>query len=101
MVGVGRWSLRVQAYAFLLVIDWYLPFPSTPTTFLGRRLHYLLGDSIRTGRPRSQQGNPGELRHTSRIWKFSTFLVLAHRDGGTSGVEGETRLSAKTQKGGS
>jgi hypothetical protein len=26
MVGVGRWSLRVQAYAFLLVTDHYPPF---------------------------------------------------------------------------
>ena len=26
MVGVGRWGLRVQAYAFLLVTDRYPPF---------------------------------------------------------------------------
>jgi hypothetical protein len=26
MVGVGRWALRVQAYAFLLVTDRYPPF---------------------------------------------------------------------------
>jgi hypothetical protein len=26
VVGVGRWSLRVQAYAFLLVTDRYPPF---------------------------------------------------------------------------
>jgi membrane protein YdbS with pleckstrin-like domain len=26
VVGVGRWSLRVNAYAFLLVTDWYPPF---------------------------------------------------------------------------
>src|SRR4030095_15447136 len=26
VVGVGRWSLRVQAYAFLLVTDKYPPF---------------------------------------------------------------------------
>jgi hypothetical protein len=26
VVGVGRWSLRVQAYAFLLVTDQYPPF---------------------------------------------------------------------------
>jgi hypothetical protein len=26
MVGVGRWGLRVQAYAFLLVTDEYPPF---------------------------------------------------------------------------
>ncbi|MGH8872211.1 MAG: DUF4389 domain-containing protein, partial [Acidimicrobiia bacterium] len=26
VVGVGRWGLRVQAYAFLLVTDRYPPF---------------------------------------------------------------------------
>jgi hypothetical protein len=26
MVGVGRWGLRVQAYAFFLVTDQYPPF---------------------------------------------------------------------------
>jgi hypothetical protein len=26
VVGVGRWALRVQAYAFLLVTDRYPPF---------------------------------------------------------------------------
>lgn len=26
VVGVGRWSLRVEAYAFLLVTDRYPPF---------------------------------------------------------------------------
>ncbi len=26
VVGVGRWALRVQAYAFLLVTDKYPPF---------------------------------------------------------------------------
>jgi hypothetical protein len=26
VVGVGRWSLRVRAYAFLLVTDRYPPF---------------------------------------------------------------------------
>jgi hypothetical protein len=26
VVGVGRWSLRVEAYAFLLVTDQYPPF---------------------------------------------------------------------------
>jgi Domain of unknown function (DUF4389) len=26
VVGVGRWGLRVQAYAFLLVTDQYPPF---------------------------------------------------------------------------
>ncbi len=26
LVGVGRWSLRVQAYAFLLITDRYPPF---------------------------------------------------------------------------
>jgi hypothetical protein len=29
VVGVGRWSLRVQAYAFLLVTDRYPPFSLT------------------------------------------------------------------------
>jgi hypothetical protein len=29
VVGVGRWALRVQAYAFLLVTDRYPPFSTT------------------------------------------------------------------------
>jgi hypothetical protein len=29
VVGVGRWSLRVEAYAFLLVTDRYPPFSLT------------------------------------------------------------------------
>ena len=29
VVGIGRWSLRVQAYAFLLVTDRYPPFSLT------------------------------------------------------------------------
>jgi hypothetical protein len=30
VVGVGRWGVRVQAYAFLLVTDRYPPFSLTP-----------------------------------------------------------------------
>ncbi|MCA9855573.1 MAG: DUF4389 domain-containing protein, partial [Dehalococcoidia bacterium] len=30
VVGVGRWGLRVQAYAFLLVTDRYPPFSLQP-----------------------------------------------------------------------
>jgi hypothetical protein len=30
LVGVGRWSVRVSAYAFLLVTDRYPPFSLSP-----------------------------------------------------------------------